>query len=165
MPETGKGGTMSASVIDRPSVRPTGAALGADVAGVSMPQPTAQDIQTIKDALREHLVIRVRDTAMDDVAFTEFAANFGELEGSPDFSRSRDVFIPEAPLVTIISNVTENGKPIGEHGDQELNWHSDKGFVDHPSGYTFLLAREVPRRAGIRALQICSTPMIACRRT
>ena len=139
---------MSASVLDKPAVHPTGAALGADVTGVTMPLPSQSDIDTIRGALRDHLVVRLRGTAMDDVAFTRFAEAFGELEGSPDFSRSREVYIPEAPLVTIISNVAENGKQIGEHGDQELNWHSDKGFVDNPSGYTFLLAREVPPTGG-----------------
>lgn len=139
---------MLASVLEQPAVRPTGAALGADVTGIAMPRPSLDDIRVIKDALRDHLVVRIRGTAMDDVAFTEFAAHFGELEGSPEFSRSRAVYIPEAPLVTIISNIAENGKQIGEHGDQELNWHSDKGFVDYPSGYTFLLAREIPPSGG-----------------
>ena len=139
---------MSATMLDKAVIRPTGAALGADVTGVTMPQPTASDIALIKAALRDHLVVRLRGTQMDDVAFTRFAEAFGKLEGSPDFSRSVDVYIPEAPLVTIISNVAENGKQIGEHGDQELNWHSDKGFVDFPSGYTFLLAREVPPTGG-----------------
>lgn len=139
---------MSAALLEQPVIRPTGAALGADVTGVTMPLPTEADVALVKTALRDHLVVRLRGTQMDDVAFTRFAGAFGKLEGSPDFSRSRDVYIPEAPLVTIISNVAENGKQIGEHGDQELNWHSDKGFVDLPSGYTFLLAREVPPSGG-----------------
>ena len=139
---------MSASVIERADIRPTGAALGADVGGVSMPSPTPAEMDTIRAALRDHLVVRLRGTSMDDVAFTRFAEAFGTLEGSPEFSRTREVYIPEAPLVTIISNVAENGKQIGDHGDGELNWHSDKGFVDHPSGYTFLLAREVPASGG-----------------
>jgi taurine dioxygenase len=44
--------------------------------------------------------------------------------------------------------VTEDGKPVGDHGDGELNWHTDQGFVERPSGYTFLLAREVPPTGG-----------------
>ena len=50
--------------------------------------------------------------------------------------------------MTVVSNVTENGKPVGDHGDGELNWHTDQGFVERPSGYTFLLAREVPPAGG-----------------
>lgn len=139
---------MSATVMSRVEIRPTGAALGADVLGVDLLAPSDGDMDAIRRALRDHLVVRLRGCPLDDVGFTRFAEQFGTLEGSPDFSRSRAVYIPEAPLVTIISNVVQDGKAIGEHGDGELNWHSDKGFVDHPSGYTFLLAREVPATGG-----------------
>ena len=50
--------------------------------------------------------------------------------------------------MTVVSNVSENGQPVGDHGDGELNWHTDLGFTDRPSGYTFLLAREVPPSGG-----------------
>jgi hypothetical protein len=39
--------------------------------------------------------------------------------------------------MTVVSNITEDGKPVGDHGDGELNWHTDQGFVERPSGYTF----------------------------
>ena len=129
-------------------VRPTGAALGADVEGVNVNAPTARDIETILKALHERLVVRLRGFTMDDVEFTRLAERFGELEGSPDYSRSRAVYVPESPLMTVVSNVSENGQPVGDHGDGELNWHTDLGFTDHPSGYTFLLAREVPPSGG-----------------
>jgi hypothetical protein len=48
----------------------------------------------ILEALRDHLVIRLRGYTLDDVAFTRLAEQFGELEGSPDFSRSRAVYVP-----------------------------------------------------------------------
>ncbi len=139
---------MSTTTLARHEIRPTGGPLGADVLGIDPINPQAADIATVEAALREHSVVRLRGYKMDDVTFTRFAERFGELEGSPDFSRSRKVYVPESPHMTIISNVTEDGKPIGDHGDGELNWHSDKGFVDTPSCYTFLLAREVPGTAG-----------------
>jgi taurine dioxygenase len=138
------------TVIERrqASVVPSGRALGATVEGIDLSAPGAHDIDRILDALHAHLVVRLRATGLDDIAFTRLAERFGTLEGSPDYSRSRDVYVAESPLMTVVSNVNEDGKPVGDHGDGELNWHTDLGFTDRPSGYTFLLAREVPPSGG-----------------
>src|SRR5436190_6350053 len=139
---------MHAPTLAEPAFRPTTAALGADVVGVNLHDPSPSDLATIRAALRERLVIRLRAIDLDDVAFTRLAERFGELEGSPDYSRSRAVYVSESPKMTVVSNVTEDGRPVGDHGDGELNWHSDQGFVERPSAYTFLLAREVPPAGG-----------------
>lgn len=141
----------AAAVFDGRNARrivPTGAALGADVLGIDPANPTDADIALVKDTIRDHLVVRLRGYTISDPEFSRFAARFGELEGSPAYSRSRAVYVPECPEITIISNVLEDGQPIGEHGDGELNWHSDKGFVELPSALTFLLGREVPASGG-----------------
>jgi len=130
------------------AIQPSPAALGADVEGVALDAPGVDDLATLHDALRDRLVIRLRGYELDDVAFTRLAERFGELEGSPDYSRSRDVYVAASPKMTVVSNVTENGKPVGDHGDGELNWHTDQGFVERPSAYTFLIAREVPPAGG-----------------
>ena len=137
---------MTATALAQPTIRPTPAALGADIEGLDVRSPDA--VGVIDQALRERLVVRLRGYSIDDVELTRIAERFGQLEGSPDYSRSRAVYVPESPLMTVVSNVTENGQPVGDHGDGELNWHTDQGFVDRPSGYTFLIAREVPPRGG-----------------
>ena len=139
---------MHAPTLAEPAFRPTTAALGADVVGVNLHDPSPADLATIRAALRDRLVIRLHAIDLDDVAFTRLAERFGELEGSPDYSRSRAVYVAASPKMTVVSNVTEDGRPVGDHGDGELNWHSDQGFVDRPSAYTFLLAREVPPAGG-----------------
>ena len=139
---------MSETLVAQATIRPANAALGADVIGVNLQAPSVADMDTIRRALRDHLVIRLRGYTLDDVEFTRLAERFGDLEGSPEFSRSRDVYVAESPKMTVVSNVTKDGAPVGDHGDGELNWHTDQGFVDRPSGYTFLLAREVPPTGG-----------------
>jgi len=139
---------VAATLLPASTIRPTPAALGADVEGLNLVAPTGADIATLMSALREHLVVRLRGYSLDDVAFTRLAERFGDLEGSPDFSRSRDVYVAASPKMTVVSNVTVDGKPVGDHGDGELNWHTDQGFVERPSGYTLLLAREVPPSGG-----------------
>jgi len=137
---------MSNAALAQPTIHPTPAALGADVEGID--PTTTDDVGVLKQALHERLVIRLRGYTISDVQMTLLAERFGSLEGSPDFSRSRAVYVTESPLMTVVSNVTENGQPVGDHGDGELNWHTDQGFVDRPSSYTFLIAREVPPRGG-----------------
>jgi taurine dioxygenase len=132
----------------RVAVVPTGAGLGADITGFDPADFTTDDFATVHRALLDHLVIRIRGTDIDDAAFERFGAKFGTLKPSPDFTRSRPVYLKDAPSVTIISNVTEDGKPIGEHGDGELNWHTDLAFTEEPSKLTMLLAREVPPTGG-----------------
>lgn len=139
---------MVASLLESVTVRPLGPSLGAEIAGIDIATASAADVETVLQALGPHLVVRLRGIEVDDVHFTRFAERFGDLEGSPDFSKSRAVYVPESPKMTVVSNVTEDGKPVGDHGDGELNWHSDQGFVMRPSCYTFLLAREVPATGG-----------------
>lgn len=143
---------MSAQAIAEPqpriSVRPTGAALGADILNAAIPSLTEADMAVVRQALTEHLVIRFRAAGPSDRDFQAFAARLGPLRGSPDYTRSRPVYMADAPLVTVISNMTEAGRAVGEHGDGELNWHTDLGFEDEPAGFTFLLAREVPPSGG-----------------
>lgn len=137
-----------ASIPSRLSVRPTGAALGADILDADIPSLTEVDMLVVRQALADHLVIRFRAAGPSDRDFQAFAARLGPLRGSPDYTRSRPVYMADAPLVTVISNMTEGGRSVGEHGDGELNWHTDLGFEDEPAGFTFLLAREVPPRGG-----------------
>jgi len=139
---------MLAKAMHAAQVVPTGAGLGADLVGLDLRALSEDDVALVRQALLDHLVIRIRDSAIDDVAFTRFAERFGTIKPSPDFTRSRPTYLADAPLVTVISNVTEDGKAIGEHGDGELNWHTDLGFTDRPSALTMLLAREVPRQGG-----------------
>jgi taurine dioxygenase len=128
-------------------IRPLGV-LGAEVTGGTLDPLSPADEATIKQAIRDHLVLRFRGYALDDKAFTRLGERFGELQPSPDYARSRKVYLADLPMMTIISNVKENGEAIGEHGDGELNWHTDLAFTDYPSEYTMLMAREVPPSGG-----------------
>jgi taurine dioxygenase len=50
--------------------------------------------------------------------------------------------------VLTISNVVENGKPIGELGDAEAAWHQDMTYNESPPVGAFLYAIELPPRGG-----------------
>jgi taurine dioxygenase len=129
-------------------IRPTGAALGADVAGTDLSAPRDETLGEIRAALREHLVLRFRGTALDDASYVAFGRTFGEIE--PPDARTRTASMTDAafPEMSVISNVVDGGVARGESGDGELRWHTDHGFMERPAGFTMLLAREVPARGG-----------------
>jgi len=129
-------------------VRPLGNALGAEITGGDLKTATEADIETLRQAIRDRYVLRLRGYALDDVEFTRFVDRLGPLHTSPDYVKDRKVYVKDSPLMSVVSNIVENGEPIGHHGDGELGWHTDLSFTDIPSEFTLLCAREVPPSGG-----------------
>jgi taurine dioxygenase len=129
-------------------IRPTGAALGADVVGADLAGPSDHALDRIRAALRDHLVLRFRGAALNDAGYVAFGRTFGEIEPPEAHTRTDSMTAPEFPEMSVISNVVENGVARGEAGDGELKWHTDHGFMERPAGFTMLLAREVPAKGG-----------------
>src|SRR5919106_4060516 len=129
-------------------IRPTGAALGADVAGVDLSAPSDETLDQIRGALRDHLVLRFRGTDLDDASYVAFGRTFGEIEPPDEHTRTASMTDAEFPEMSVISNIVEGGVARGESGEGELRWHTDHGFMERPAGFTMLLAREVPAKGG-----------------
>lgn len=129
-------------------IRPTGAALGADVVGAELPPASDETLAAIRAALRDHLVLRLRNTDLDDAGFVAFGRRFGDIEPPEHHTRTAAMSAPEFPEMSVISNIIENGVARGEAGDGELKWHTDHGFMERPAAFTVLLAREVPAAGG-----------------
>ena len=55
--------------------------------------------------------------------------------------------LPGHPEILIISNIKENGEPIGL-GDAGHFWHSDLSYVEVPSLGSMLHAQELPAEGG-----------------
>jgi len=126
------------------SIRNLDAALGAEVSGidVSGPLPKAA-IDAIHDAWRERLVVVFHGQKLSDPQLIAFSGNFGELD-PPGPNPYGEPFLKEHPEINVISNVKENGKPIGNLGDGEAVWHADMTYVDVPPKAALLHALEVP---------------------
>ena len=129
-------------------VVPTGGPLGADVAGFDMKTVTAAECEAIRKAWHDHLVIRIRDQEFDDDDHVRFMRYFGECGGTPlSVFTGRD-HIGSHPEISRISNVRENGKPIGALGAGELVWHTDMSYLDEPPSASMLHAIEIPSHGG-----------------
>jgi len=125
-------------------VKNLGAALGAEAAGIDLSKPLPQaDIDAIEAAWRERLVVVFHDQKLSDPQLIAFSKNFGELD-PPGPNPYGEPFNKEHPELNVISNVVENGKPVGNLGDGEAVWHADMTYVDVPPKAAMLHALEVP---------------------
>jgi len=126
------------------SIRNLDAPLGAQIDGVDVSRPLPQtDIDTIETAWRERLVIVFHGQNLSDPQLIAFSRNFGELD-PPGPNPYGEPFNKAHPELNVISNVVENGKPIGNLGDGEAVWHADMTYVDVPPKAAMLHALEVP---------------------
>jgi taurine dioxygenase len=132
----------------RPTVTPTGAALGADIGGVDLRQ-TLDDaaFAAIERAWMDHLVLRFRGQQLDDDQLMRFSARFGTLDRAPIQAAATSEARPNE-WVTIISNVKVGGKAIGGLGNYESLWHTDMSYNDEPPIASLLHAHEVPPAGG-----------------
>ena len=126
-------------------VRPLSGAIGAEITGVDVSKPIDEATQhKLLDAWHAHLVILLRDQKLDEDAHVRFAGVFGE----PAKVTSGRAFSAKHPSVMLISNVRENGKPIGALPDGEMHFHTDQCHQERPAKATVLYALEVPSMGG-----------------
>lgn len=153
--------TMSAAFVATPSastasalpftLTPSGHALAADISGLNLSQPLNEaTVQALKAAWDTHLVLRFRGQSHLSVQdHIRFSAYFGPLDQRPQAATQWHESTAELPLeVAVISNLKQEGKPIGALGDGEAVWHADMTYKPVPPKAALLLGREVPPSGG-----------------
>jgi taurine dioxygenase len=122
---------------------PTGAALGAEIRGVNLAGPVDDEtFAAIERAYNDHGVIFFRDQHITPPQHVAFTRRFGEIEFNIFGERWS---VPGSPEIVVVSNVTEDGSPIGVRRAGE-NWHSDMCYASRPPRGTMLYALEIPER-------------------
>lgn len=133
------------------TVRPSGAALQADIEGLDLSQPlNAATVKALQKAWDAHLVLRFRGQQHLSVQeHIRFSSYFGPLDKRPQAATQWHASTAELPLeVAVISNLKQEGKPIGALGDGEAVWHADMTYQPLPPKAALLLGREVPPSGG-----------------
>ena len=127
-------------------VIPTGAALGAEIRGVDLAGPIdAAAFAAIERAFDEHGVIFFRDQHITPPQQVAFTRRFGDIEFNIFGERWS---VPGSPEIVVVSNITEDGRPIGVRRAGE-HWHSDMCYAPRPPRGTMLYALEVPDLFGL----------------
>ena len=126
---------------------PTGAALGAEIAGVDLRSVSVRDFEEIHRAWIRHLVLLFRGQKLGDEDLIAFSRRFGMLDWAPIQETGRR-FVEGRPEIYVVSNVVENGVPIGSLGAGEAVWHTDMSYIPDPPKASMLYALEVPADGG-----------------
>lgn len=125
-------------------IEPTGGVLGAKVSGVDLARALSDaDFAAILRALGAHGVLRFPDQLLPATALRDFSLRFGGIQASVT-GRFQDKEVPE---VGILSNIVENGQPVGL-SDAGQDWHTDMSYRDVMGFVNVLNAHKVPRRDG-----------------
>jgi len=122
--------------------------IGSEIIGLDLAKPLSPaDRDAIADALDRHLVVVARGQKLSDPELLAFSRNFGELD-PPGPNPYGEPFNKEFPDINIISNVIENGRPIGGLGAGEAAWHADMTYIEIPPKAAILHAWEIPATGG-----------------
>jgi taurine dioxygenase len=126
------------------AIRPFDAALGAEVLGLDLSLPiSGEDFARLHRAHLMHHVLVFREQHITPAQQVEFSRRFGPLQ----IHVLRQFQLAGEPEVLIVSNIRENGQPIGL-GDAGHFWHSDLSYKETPSLGSMLHAQELPAEGG-----------------
>ena len=121
-----------------------GAPLGAEVIGLDLSLPLATaDLARLHRAHLDYHVLVFRDQHITPAQQVDFSRHFGALQ----IHVLRNFQLPEQPEVLVISNIQQDGKPVGL-GDAGHFWHSDLSYKETPSLGSMLHAQELPAEGG-----------------
>jgi taurine dioxygenase len=128
-------------------VQPTTAALGATVEGVDLRALDAGTFAAIHQAWLDRQVLLFRNQRLSDDDLVAFSRRFGDLDEAPIQETGRR-FVEGHPEIYVVSNVVQDGVPIGSLGAGEAVWHTDMSYLPHPPIASVLYALEVPPQGG-----------------
>jgi len=123
----------------------SGQALGATIEDLDLAQPLSDAaFDAVLRALGEHSVIRFPRQALTARQLADFSARFGKLETNVASTHFQEPGIPE---VMTLSNIVENGRPIGL-ADAGQSWHTDMSYSRTIAFANVLYGVRIPRRDG-----------------
>lgn len=122
-------------------------ALGAEIKGLDLRNISDQDFTQIHGAWLDHQVLLFRGQRLTDDDLIRFSGRFGALDWAPVQETGRR-FVEGHPEIYVVSNVIENGVPIGSLGAGEAVWHTDMSYLDVPPKASMLYALEAPPQGG-----------------
>ena len=126
------------------AIEPSGQVLGATIRGMDLAKPLSDaDFATILLSLGRHGVLRFPEQKLEAVQLRDFSRRFGVIQATLT-GRHHE---PGMPEVGYLSNIIENGEPIGIT-DAGQDWHTDMSYNETIGFLNVLYAVKVPRRDG-----------------
>ena len=123
----------------------SGQTLGATIDGLDLAQPlSGEAFDFVLRALGDYGVIRFPRQTLTARQLADFSARFGKLETNVASTHFQEPGIPE---VMILSNIVENGRPIGL-ADAGQGWHTDMSYSRTIAFANVLYGIKIPHRDG-----------------
>jgi len=141
---------MDATTKTRLEVVPLSKHIGAEIRGIDLRErPDDATVRAIYQAWLDHLVIVFPAQRLEQEDLIRATGFFGELS---ELSRPAKYF-PKGysrllPGIMMISNIRENGEPIGALPDGEMMLHHDMIHSEMPDKATLLYSVEIPSSGG-----------------
>lgn len=126
---------MTISDTTAPTVSLLSAALGAEVIGIDLDSATADDVETIRELLLEHLVLFFPHQSLSLDGHVALGRKFGDLEIHPNLPNPDD----EHP------EIVELKASFGGIADE---WHTDVTFLPNPSVMSIMHMVACPELGG-----------------
>lgn len=121
-------------------VQPLSDMIGVEIKGIDLSTgSTKESAEEVSRLLNENGVVLFRNQKISEDQHIAFSRFFGDLE----IHVLKEFLLPGHPEILLISNIEDNGKPIGVK-DAGHYWHSDLSYKLCPSRCSLLFAREIP---------------------
>lgn len=135
------------------TIHPLSPAIGAEIRGLDLSRPLdPATVAAVHAAWLDHLVLLFRDQDLTSEQQRRFVSYFGIIGGRANRVAKKRRHRVEGPDynsdVMLVSNIRQEGKPIGVLQDGELWFHHDMCYAEEPNRASFLYAIEVPAHGG-----------------
>jgi taurine dioxygenase len=121
--------------------------IGIELDGLDLRHIDDAGFAFLYQAWLDRSVVLVRGQTLSDTELIGFSRRFGDLDVAPVQESGRR-FVDGLPELYVVSNVVENGEPIGSLGSGEAVWHTDMSYLEVPPKASILYAIEVPPSGG-----------------
>ena len=125
-------------------IEPKSGSMGATIYDIDLSQPlTEERYRAIEQALGRYGVVSFPKQTLTAKQLRDYAENFGTLE----INVANMFHDPDYPEVMLLSNIKENGKPIGL-SDAGQDWHTDMSYSKTIAFSNILYGIQIPMRDG-----------------
>lgn len=123
---------------------PSGATLGARIEGLDLARPLPDAVfEELLQALGQHGVLSYPRQELTPSQLRDFSRRFGALEVNVSGAYQE----PGLPEVMVLSNIVEDGRPIGL-ADAGQDWHTDMSYSRMIAFTNVLYGIRIPHRDG-----------------
>jgi taurine dioxygenase len=146
---------MAAATLDQDKaldfeIVPIDGPLGAEIRGLDLRRLNDATFKRLHQVWLHHLLLLFRGQTIVPEDLVVLVKRFGTPVTSSSLhqrdlkERTANALFHLPPEVTVVTNVMDNGKPVGILGDGELAWHSDFSFKERPTAARMLVAIDLP---------------------